>query len=861
MKKLLAIILATALLVGMLPTVFAAEGDAAEQISVTYTFAKGGRSDASTETWFERAILDFETDGETTTDVVRETEKNPAFTSFPEASTNPNDQWAYVGATNGMSSSGTKSTSNGTELPIVEPGSIYLSASTVPGDGWIAFKIKVPATANYEITGLSAYVSKYSSSEMKMYIVPKSEALNTTLTNPATYGNLDTTYSSGSTSKYYATRENTTSFTGLGISSDYLVGTANLNATDAEVVDLVTIEGKVTDKKLLFLEADTEYFLFLHNANSKARTLFISSITLSEPAPDVTYTFTKGGRSDASTETWFERAILDFETDGETTTDVVRETEKNPAFTSFPEASTNPNDQWAYVGATNGMSSSGTKSRTNGTELPIVEPGSSYLSADTVPGDGWIAFKIKVPATANYEITGLSAYVFSNGSSETEVYIVPKSEALNTTLTNPATYGDFRTLLGGSSKYYVTRANAASFTDLGISSDYLVGTANLMGDANAVQDLITIEGKVTDKKLLFLEAGTEYFLFLHNANGKKRGMPVSSITLSKPEELGEPGEAIEDTNVSVAVLSENTDEGTVSWDGETIGEVNMGDTVTATATAKEGYVFRYWKNSSGQVLSGKAEESFVINTNSTITAVFDKVNDTSETVSVELYNANGMPFDNKTVNKNTTFAEAINGVGTPTYTGFGAFKHWSMYADESKIDDNMLVTETTRAVAIFNAPTETYTVSVNGTAEYSDVLYGTEVTVSSDASDFSYWKLGDEIVSYKSEYTFTVWKEVNLVAVTGEDAEEAPVAVLDEVDGNPLLIYSVPTDYTVVEAGILFGSTADITIYSVDGSRAAAARGTGQFTAQPKAGTTPAYSRGYLIFKNASGKIRILYAE
>ena len=534
MKRILSLIIVITMLASMLPSVLAEtpipDEELREIAAATYTFAKGGRSDASMETWFERAILDFETDGETTTAVVRKTEKNPVFTSFPEASTNPNDQWAYVGATNGMSSSGTKSTSNGTELPIVEPGSIYLSASTVPGDGWIAFKIKVPATANYEITGLSAYVSKNSSSEMEIYIVPKSEALNTTLTSPVTYGDFSTILSS---SKYYAVRENATSFANLGISSDYLVGTANLMGDANAVQDLVTIEGKVTDKKFLFLEADTEYFLFLHNANSKARGMPVSSVTLSEAIPGVTYTFPKGGRSDASTETWLERAILDFETDGETTTAVVRKTEKNPALTSFPEASTNPNEQWAYVGATNGMSSSGTKSTSNGTELPIVEPGSIYLSASTVPGDGWIAFKIKVPATANYEITGLSAYVSKNSSSEMEIYIVPKSEALNTTLTAPATYGDFSTNFS-SSKYYVMRENAASFADLGISSDYLMGTANLMGDANTVQDLATVEGKVTDKKLLFLETDTEYFLFLHNANSKARSMPISSITLSEP---------------------------------------------------------------------------------------------------------------------------------------------------------------------------------------------------------------------------------------------------------------------------------------------------------------------------------------
>ncbi|MBR2181013.1 MAG: hypothetical protein IJ949_03885 [Oscillospiraceae bacterium] len=336
-----------------------------------------------------------------------------------------------------------------------------------------------------------------------------------------------------------------------------------------------------------------------------------------------------------------------------------------------------------------------------------------------------------------------------------------------------------------------------------------------------------------------------------------------TVTVTAPaEEPEEPGEAVTDTKVSVAVQPENTEKGTVSWSGATIAEVNMGDTVTATATAKDGYVFKYWKNAIGQVLSEKAEESFVINTNSAITAVFDKVEEDAATVSVELFNANGMPFyTNDKVNKDTTFAEAIAGVETPSYTGFGSFKHWSMYADKSKIADDMLIKKNTRAVAIFNEPTAKYTVSVNGSPVHSDVLYGTEVTVSSDSADFSYWKLGEKIVSYNPNYKFTVWGDVNLVPVTGEDVEAAPVAVLDEVDGNPLLIYSVPTGYTVVEAGILFGSTADITIYSVDGGRAAAARGTGQFTAQPKAGATPAHSRGYLIFKNESGETRILYAD
>ncbi len=323
------------------------------------------------------------------------------------------------------------------------------------------------------------------------------------------------------------------------------------------------------------------------------------------------------------------------------------------------------------------------------------------------------------------------------------------------------------------------------------------------------------------------------------------------------------GSEIVDTTVSVAVQSENTDKGTVSWSGATVDSVKMGDTVEATATPKEGYEFKFWKNSSGQVLSDKASESFIINTNSAITAVFDKVNDTGDTVSVELYNANGMPFyTNEAVAKNTTFGEAIATTGTPTYTGFGSFKHWSMYADESKIPDDMPITETTRAVAIFNDPTEKYTVSVDGTEKYTDTLYGAEVTVSSDASDFSCWKLGEKIVSYDKDYAFSVWGNVNLTEVAGETVEEVPVAVLTTVGTNPLLIYSVPEGYTIVEAGILFGSNENITISTVDGSRAAAARGTGQFTAQPNTDKAHNVARGYLIYRiDATGETRVIYSK
>ena len=321
----------------------------------------------------------------------------------------------------------------------------------------------------------------------------------------------------------------------------------------------------------------------------------------------------------------------------------------------------------------------------------------------------------------------------------------------------------------------------------------------------------------------------------------------------------EPGIEPEDTMVSISVLPQNASEGTISGLSTPVGEVDIGTKITVTAIPNAGYEFAFWKTTSGKVLSVNETESFIVNTNTAITVVFDKLHEKGEAdeFSISLYNANGMLFyENKNLAKDTLFYDAIAKAGTPTLTGY-VFSHWSGTEDGAKLADDAIIEGVARATAIYNDSDERYTVTVNGTVFASDRKYGDSVTVSSIDPDFTCWKLGDKVISYEKEYTFFVWTDVALTEVTDGEADAVPVALLSKSGDNCHLTYSVPEGYTKIEAGIIFGSRKGITVSSTDGYKVAETLGTGQLTVS----SDYAYARGYIMFKTPTNTIRIIYAE
>lgn len=259
MRKILSIILAAAMLFAMIPAVAAAdtatEGDDA-LATVTYGFYPGGRSDVN-DTWLERITYTKADSFEGITDfaVVR----NANLMSFPTSSDNPNDQWAFVGSGIGRTETYAKSADGygvTISLKTDNTGKGYIGTYMVGAGSWIAFKIKVPETALYEISGITAYAYGNSSADIGMYIAPVTEELAATVAAAADSG-ICSAEQSGT--KYLVYRKDFTPFENLGISDECLMGRVNIRDTSG---DYFSAEKEATNKKAQLLEADKEYYLF-----------------------------------------------------------------------------------------------------------------------------------------------------------------------------------------------------------------------------------------------------------------------------------------------------------------------------------------------------------------------------------------------------------------------------------------------------------------------------------------------------------------------------------------------------------------------------------------------------------------------
>ena len=383
-----------------------------------------------------------------------------------------------------------------------------------------------------------------------------------------------------------------------------------------------------------------------------------------------------------------------------------------------------------------------------------------------------------------------------------------------------------------------------------IASAYLSNSGNVAGNFTySSSDSSILEVSASGEVKALSEGNAEIIVKSADAVGEIR----KAVKVNVPVPT-EPGETVEDTLVNFTFVSSDVAAGSVSAKGyPVVGEVAIGTSVEATATANDGYEFAYWRNGAGTVLSTEETATFKFNTNTGVFAEFIKIPDENASeVPVYFYNGNGSLLESKNVSKGTLFGDAK--IANPSLTGF-AFKHWSNKADESEIAADTAINSIFRAVAIYGDSGNKYTVTADGVVVTNDAAYSSQVMVTSNNENFKAWKLGDKIVSYNKSYTFYVWGDVALTSVT--EGEVSPVATLTSVEGNPMLIYSAPADCEIIEAGILFGNGATISSYD---SKAFAKESTGQFIAQPNGAEDDKTARGYLIFKK-DGVIRVIYAD
>ncbi|MBQ9985788.1 MAG: hypothetical protein IJP38_05720 [Oscillospiraceae bacterium] len=288
--------------------------------------------------------------------------------------------------------------------------------------------------------------------------------------------------------------------------------------------------------------------------------------------------------------------------------------------------------------------------------------------------------------------------------------------------------------------------------------------------------------------------------------------------------------------------------------GTNVGEWTVGESFTATATGSD---FAYWANGSGAPVSTSPSYTFNPTSNFTLEAVYAPATDAAK--KVQFWNYNKVFLDEVTATEET-LGEKMP--ANPTLNGW-SFTGWKTDANTT-FDANTLITEAiTRVVAQFTKNAAGFNVGEEIKA-YDDTYTDTAAD-EKDGTAFSYWTIDGQVASYNKTLSFNVWDTVNVVPVYAGTKTAVPTVVLDKVSADEYFIhYEVPTGYTAVDAGIVFGTSDNVTVDSTDGSKASVkkAGAKGQFTAAPhKDAAANTVARGYVMYRDTNNNLRILYTE
>ncbi len=285
----------------------------------------------------------------------------------------------------------------------------------------------------------------------------------------------------------------------------------------------------------------------------------------------------------------------------------------------------------------------------------------------------------------------------------------------------------------------------------------------------------------------------------------------------------------------------------------TVKTVMRGDPVTLTAHAEDipGYEFVGWKRGSNDDDSAWVDisgDTYNVWTNTFLTAIYKPTGETAAAKTVDFWNQNGAYLGTA---DETSFATDVKRV--PSLTGFGAFQGW--FTDgKVKLDENTVLSAgTTNAVAQYDDRVVSG-VTLNGEDVTEADTYNEPISLTE--SGVTYWMRGGKTIAYGDTYDFSVWAGAEITSHTNTVDDKTPVAILEyNEDYNAYMFEYDAGDYTIVEAGIIFGD-ADATVDSCTKKYTSQRKVShNQFTVPAEAGT----AKGYIIWKNASGAYQIDY--
>ncbi len=339
------------------------------------------------------------------------------------------------------------------------------------------------------------------------------------------------------------------------------------------------------------------------------------------------------------------------------------------------------------------------------------------------------------------------------------------------------------------------------------------------------------------------------------------GEETTTQTIEVP--YADTGATTIDDKISYIVRAEDSannsnvtvSDGKYTVNGTNVGEWTVGESFTATA---KGDGFAYWANGSGTPVSESPIYTFKPTSNFTLKAVYAPAS--TATKKVQFWNYNKVYLGDKNVTEDNKVSDMP---ANPSLNGY-TFKEWvadgiGVFNENTTIKDAI-----TRVVAQFTEVEDAFT--IDGEKYNYDEMFAKTAEEKSGEQVFSYWTIDGQVASYNKELSFNAWDSVDVVAVYEGAKTAVPTVVLDKVDhtNSPdeyFILYEVPTGYTLVDAGIVFGTSGTTpTVRSTDGSKASAAKLTGQFTAAPGDDSHTA-ARGYVMYRDSYNNLRVLYTE
>ncbi len=266
-----------------------------------------------------------------------------------------------------------------------------------------------------------------------------------------------------------------------------------------------------------------------------------------------------------------------------------------------------------------------------------------------------------------------------------------------------------------------------------------------------------------------------------------------------------------------------------------VNRILVGETVTLTAVADEGYSFYFWKSADGTIVSRDASLSLALPRISGFTAVFTKKD--AANVTVYFKNRSGKIVSSQTVASGTQITlPSTDTVGCYGYT----VKSWVIDGVAYNSGAVFTAVKDTVIYGDYVRNAQKYTVTVSGSdnddAVSGEYGYNTAITVSftaelQDGQVFAGWYNGGICVSRNTTYKFFVGSDVELTAVIAEAVDEMkPIIAVTNVSvvinslgsesASFLTERSVCDGYKFVESGVIYTTDADaeLALENVDGA-------------------------------------------